>query len=71
MSRDGRPETQRPPAASCPVCGKVRYLSRADAKRAARRQGRRCRAYHCGDFWHLADYQPAAKVAFYREQEKT
>ena len=42
--------------ARCPDCGKVRYLTRAAAKRQAKRiQGRegRVNAYLCGDFWHL------------------
>lgn len=40
----------------CPEDGKVRYLTRSEAKRAARRiKGRdgRLNAYQCGDFWHL------------------
>lgn len=49
----------RIPCATCPVCGKIAYLSRADARRAAkqldavgRREGR-IRPYRCGDSWHL------------------
>jgi hypothetical protein len=59
----------RSDAASCPADGKLRYLTRADAKRAARVKSRRLRAYRCGQFWHLASYGPAGRVAFYRERE--
>ena len=55
-------------ASVCPDCGKVRYLSRADAKRAARAKSQRARAYRCGQFWHLTHFGPASKVAYYREQ---
>lgn len=54
--------------ASCPDCGKVRYLTRADAKRSARRQSRRMRAYRCGQFWHLATFGAYQRVVFYREK---
>lgn len=40
----------------CPSCGKVRFLSKADAKKTiGRMKGRngRMHAYRCGDFWHL------------------
>lgn len=40
----------------CPGCGKHRFSSRAQAKRAARAMpGRyaKLRAYRCGDYWHL------------------
>jgi hypothetical protein len=40
----------------CPECGKYRYLTKSEAKRAARRiKGRigRLNAYRCGDFFHL------------------
>ena len=55
---------------TCPDCGKLRYCSKAEAKQAERRMfpRKRSRAYQCGDFWHLATWQPAAKVAFYRGQ---
>lgn len=42
--------------ARCPNCGKVRFLTKAAAKRAIRRmRGRdgRMQAYRCGEFWHL------------------
>lgn len=41
----------------CPDCGKLRYLTRAEAKRIARRVPKdhrgRLSVYRCGDFWHL------------------
>lgn len=43
-------------ATQCPTCGKLRYLTRAHAKRAIRqhqhREGR-LSAYRCGEFWHI------------------
>lgn len=41
--------------AKCPSCGKVRYLDRAEARRAARGMfpAEALRAYRCGDFWHI------------------
>lgn len=51
--RHGRPECGGP----CPTCGKLRWPSRAAAKKAARqmtgRVGGRLTAYRCGDYWHL------------------
>jgi hypothetical protein len=52
--------------AACPDCGKIRYPSRAEARRHARRHGTRRRAYRCGEFWHLASYKDAADVAYFR-----
>lgn len=43
-------------AGQCPTCGKVRYLTKAAAKRAiARHEHRdgRLNAYRCGEFWHI------------------
>lgn len=41
----------------CPTCGKLRYLSRAHAKKTAKRLQRRregrLNAYRCGAFWHI------------------
>lgn len=58
-------------AATCPVCGKRCYRSRADARRAIARlrslAGTRFRAYQCRDAWHVATWQPAGKVAWYRD----
>jgi hypothetical protein len=56
-------------ADSC-ECGKVRYLTRSQAKRNARafhgkRRGK-LRAYRCdGGFWHLTS-QSTARTTFYR-----
>lgn len=51
----GTPEVRRLPTASCPMCGKVRYLSRKQARDAARRLrgSGHLNAYRCGEFWHL------------------
>ena len=57
-----------PPAGTCPECGKLCYTSRREARRDAGKHGTRRRAYRCGNLWHLATYQPAAKVAWYRER---
>jgi hypothetical protein len=42
---------------ACPGCGKHRYLTRRDAKRAiTQARDRRIyltRAYRCGDYWHV------------------
>ena len=54
----------------CPDCGKRRYSSRAQAKRAARANrcpGRRLRAYRCGGWWHLTS-RDAGTVTYYRER---
>jgi hypothetical protein len=49
----------------CPVCGKVRYSSRARAKQAIRqirsRVGGHMNAYRCGDFWHVG-HTPTALI---------
>lgn len=39
----------------CPTCGKLRYPSRKDARRAASRIPRdgRLAAYECDGWWHL------------------
>lgn len=43
-------------AGECATCGKLLFLSKAAAKRAARqmphRDGR-LNAYRCGNFWHI------------------
>lgn len=54
-------------ASTCQECGKLCYRSRAEARRAAKRHGTNRRAYRCGAYWHLASYQPASRVAWYRE----
>lgn len=50
--------------ARCEECGKIRYLSKNAAKRAAKRmRGRRgaLNAYRCGEFWHLGHLPEAVK----------
>jgi hypothetical protein len=56
-------------------CGKIRYYSRDDAKRAAkamkgkgRYPGHPLRPYRCpGGFWHLTS-NPTSTVTWYRER---
>ena len=62
----------------CPDCGKRCYASRGEAKRSGRRfasegghRGHRYRAYQCGDWWHLTSWQAAARVAAYRDHERS
>lgn len=72
----GHHRTRRPPprvpviGGTCPTCGKVRYLSRKEARSAAIRQGKRMRTYPCGEYWHNTSWQPASRVAYYRERER-
>jgi hypothetical protein len=43
-------------AGECPECGKLRFLTKAAAKRAAsqlRHRDGRLNAYRCGEFWHI------------------
>lgn len=44
-------------------CGKVRYLTKREAKNAARRihPSERMHAYRCDDYWHLG-HLPAALI---------
>jgi len=56
----------------CQECAKVRYLSRSDARLSADRMPQRMRAYRCPgneQFWHLASWAPAGRVAYYRDRE--
>lgn len=62
MSRGGKRASMRDyqqrvmGGARCPDCGKVRFLSKADAKHAAKRvqhRDGRLNTYACGEFWHL------------------
>ena len=57
--------------ARCPECGKMRYLTRGEAKTAAKqllaRYGERMRPYRCGDYWHLTK-QTGMEAVKYREQ---
>ena len=44
------------------ACGKVRYRSRADARRFARKRNMRgLNAYQCGETWHLGHAPRAVK----------
>jgi hypothetical protein len=67
-------------SSSCPPpCGKIRFLTRAAARKAARRiqgeTGGKLRAYSgdearyqsCKGFFHLASYDNPGRRAFYRE----
>lgn len=51
-------------AGRCPTCGKIRWLSRKDAKLAAKRtlsqqgRGKKLNAYACGDYWHIGHPPP-------------
>ena len=64
-----------PGKARCPApCGKVRFITRRQAKAAAKRfhsEPRHMRVYRCPDgtgFFHLTT-QDAATVAWYRERD--
>ena len=65
-----RKENPDPSYGECPDCGKVRYLSRRDARRAVARMkgngGKARHAYRCGDYWHLTS-RPAVVVTAYRD----
>jgi hypothetical protein len=51
---------------TCPDCGKLRFTTRATARKAGRQAQRRgvhiTRVYRCGDYWHWTS-QDAAKAA--------
>lgn len=49
---------------TCPDCGKRRYGSRKDAKRAARARhpGDHLAEYRCGGFWHVGHLPQAAAL---------
>jgi hypothetical protein len=49
----------------CGRCGRARYATRADARRAARiaAPGTRLRAYRCGNAWHLTSTNAPQFVA--------
>lgn len=43
-----------PSAGTCPDCGKRRWLTRKDARKAMRRMhDKTLQVYQCGDYWHL------------------
>jgi len=45
---------RRPVTATCPECGKRRYLTRKNARKAASQLGGgKGHVYRCGGFWHL------------------
>lgn len=50
---------------ACPACGKLRFASRAAAKRGIRqmrgagRGGGHLNAYRCGEFWHIGNLPPS------------
>lgn len=72
--RTKKPPPRLPLTGYCTPCGKVRYMSRADARRSAIKMPRRMRAYRCPEpgqaqFWHLTSWQPASRVAYYRDKE--
>lgn len=48
---------------SCPVCGKVGYGTRSDAKRAARAKhpGDHLSPYRCGNLWHIGHLPPGVR----------
>lgn len=49
----------------CGRCGRARYATRGQARRAARIAvpGRRLRAYRCGDVWHLTSHSRPQWIA--------
>lgn len=52
MSRQHR--GQATTVGGCPTCGKLRYPTRSEARKAGRQAGhRRVNAYQCGQWWHL------------------
>lgn len=49
-------------------CGKIRFLSKTDAKRTIRRmkgrKGPRMHAYACGEFWHIGHVPKDLKTGY-------
>lgn len=44
----------------CPACGKERFQTRKEARRAGKRiRSRHLNAYQCGDFWHYGGLDPS------------
>lgn len=65
--------SERPPfEGTCPTCGKRRYRTQDDAKRAARldNSGLRMSAYPCGGYWHIGHMSRAARRARLRRIAK-
>lgn len=57
-----RAPTAVPHHGRCRVCGKLRYATRVDARKAAQvAYGRKLRAYRCGDWWHYG-HLPASTL---------
>ena len=56
--------------ATCGDCGKHGYVSKQQAKQAARSlyPGTRMRVYRCGTLWHMTSHDAAA-AARYRESK--
>lgn len=54
----------------CDRCGKNKYGSRKDAKKAARQLSQTgLNAYQCGDFWHLG-HLPTAVIGGHQNREE-
>jgi hypothetical protein len=71
--RSKKPPPRVPVTGYCDDCGKLRYMSRAEARKAATRQSRRMRVYRCPDndeFWHTTSWGPATRVEWYRERDQ-
>ena len=52
------------PTSLCPECGKVRHVSRAQARRHAnRRGGPKGHVYQCGGFWHITSVSARSMAA--------
>ncbi len=60
----------------CETCGKIRFASRAEAKRAIREmRGRGTsstvrRVYRCGDYWHITSVSASQQAAIKREDHR-
>ena len=69
VRRSARPSPENVIRSSrCPDCGKMRYESKADAKKSQRQQGRQnSRYYRCGDYWHATNWVSAENVRAWRE----
>ncbi len=71
--RSKKPSPRLPLTGYCPDCDKLRYTSRAEARKAANRQSKRMRVYSCpvnDTFWHTTSWGPQSRVAWYRERDQ-
>lgn len=72
-ARQARVDALKQGGDRCPECGKIRYLTRAHAKKTARRlRGPRrghLNAYKCGAFYHLG-HLPADVVSGDRARDE-